>query len=381
MNQTNGYPYLLGYYDTPTNASVSSSSVPVASLIYSASGRNPFGYVLAAGEAFSRSIFPDLSLAVDNNYSNVDTPSGSYTASADIKVPNMFASGGRFPLASDLFLVATSNINSQNAAGLYGGSSAITLTANQLPPHKHQMSNLGPNSASFTSGGSISSAAFNGANPTSYTNADIYNNANTLLTAAAGTPAAVNIQNPFNTVNALIKCTNVIPSYYQTGCVNIDSTNNRFWVRIRNNSGIVSNGTQVCTLQSGSFTTSQLVNNIVSTLSTCLLASAVGQTFVLLGFSVNSQGRYVYRLTCGTQDITVEFNFTQTPGATISQAVLDKTADTLGYFTRTSITYKAGNLTNQRDYISPPKAMKIYFGSVEENTMSSANLPNITNSF
>ena len=101
-----------------------------------------------------------------------------------------------------------------------------------------------------------------------------------------------------------------------------------------------------------------------------------------MNFSLNSQGHYVYKMFCGTNAVTVEFVFTQVPGTLISFAVLDKTADTLGYFTRTnSPVYGVGNNFLQRDYISPPKAMKIYFGSVEEGTMDSANLPNITNNF
>jgi hypothetical protein len=365
---------MLGNYETPTTASVSASSVPVATLIYSASGRNPFGYVLAAGEAFARGVFPELTLAVDNNYTNVDTPSGTYSAASDIKVPNLFSSGGRFPLASDLVLVNTSNINNQGAGGLFGGNTSITLTANQIPPHRHDATVQGTGYTS-TDGGNGNRANVG------QTGSAIYNSAGTLLTASAGTPSAVNVQNPFGSVYALIRSTNLVPSYYQTGCVNIDSTNNMFWVRFRNSGSLVTNGTQVCTLQTGAFTTTQFISNIINSVAASLLLTSIAQTTVLMNFTVNSQGRYVYKMFCGTGSITVEFNFTQTPGVSIPFAVLDKTADTLGYYTRTSITYAIGFFTNQRDYISPPKAMKIYFGSVEEGSMSSANLPNITNSF
>ena len=384
MNNNNSYPYLLGSYETAGITNVITNATPIGTLSFSASGRNPYGYVVANGEAFDNTLYPDLQLAIQNNYANTDTPSGSFNGTNDYKIPNLTGSN-RFPMASDLQVVTTSNITNLTAALLYGGASNVTLAVSNLPPHEHQTQQAG--GTSLASGSGNRTGDPNTGGPLTY--ADIYDSTGTKIVQANGTgQTAVNIRNPFTSLYALVHSTSVIPSYYQTGCVNIDATNNRFWVKFQLNGSNITNGIQVCTLQMGAFTPVQMLTNLVNALSADELVSGIAQTFVLgSAYSINSQGRYVYKIYCGTtgagnpNSVTVTFDFTQANGTTIPQAVLDKTADTLGYYTRSVVTYNVGALTTQRSYIAPPKAMKIYFGCVEDGSMSSANLPTVTNSF
>ena len=384
MNNTNGYPYMLGVYDnsSSSNTTLIVNADPIASIKMSASVRNPYGYLIATGEIFDKACYPDLQLAIQNNYIYSDGPSGTIGAN-DFKIPNLVYGSNRFPMASDLQIVSSNLISNLTAASLYGGASNITLSSSNLPPHIHQIG-IGNNVFAYNNGSGNSAAAVNGANAPTKTNADIYNASGTLVVASNATPSAVNIINPYTTVYSLIHATSVIPSTYQTGCVNIDSTNNRFWTRLTINTIVTY--TVAVQLASGSFTPVQFLENLRKSVSVPLLA-ALGQQYVLGGYTLNSQGKYVYKMYCGqtgasqANSVQLTFNFTQNYNVSIPQAVLDKTADTLGYYTRTSITYNVGNLTSQRSYISPPKAMKIYFGSIEDGSMNANNLPNITISF
>ena len=386
MNNMNGYPYFLGLYDSSSSSGGTAiiNASPIGSVLFSASGRNPYGYVVANGEAFDKSVYPDLQLAVGTNYANTDTPSGNYNGTNDYKIPNLTGSN-RFPMASDLVVVSTSNITNLAAGSLYGGVSNVMLAASNLPPHEHQTLQAG--GQSLASGSGNRSGDPNTGGPLTY--ADIYDATSTKVVQANGTgQAAVNIRNPFTSLYALVHATSVVPTTYQAGCVNIDTTNNKFWVKFQLNGVTVTNGIQQCVIPVGAYTPVRFLTVLTTTLSKCLLATSITQTLVLgSAYSLNSQGRYVYKVYCGTTGngtpsaVTMTFDFTQANGYAISQSVLEKTADTLGYYTRSLIVYNIGNLTTQRSYIAPPKAMKIYFGCVEDGSMNAANLPTITNNF
>jgi len=78
--------------------------------------------------------------------------------------------------------------------GATGGSTSVTLTVSNMPPHRHRSPNFYTNSATGTGGISYYGG---GTWTTPAANGDIFDEGNNLIRAEGGTPQAVNILNPY----------------------------------------------------------------------------------------------------------------------------------------------------------------------------------------
>lgn len=397
-------PYLLGNpFGTSGNSNNNTDLTdykiqPYGDVDFSASARNPLGYLICTGEVYSQSLYPDLYLAIGNQYSaQSNTGSKSFNSTYDFVIPNLMNQGTFVTASAIIQSGASSNFTNDV---LTGGASSVSLTPANIASHKHDTTIVGNGLGSASGAISTSAPPTSG---TSLTTGVIYNNAGTSVTNAGSNGSAFSIINPYNSLNAIIRATYTIPSTYQLGKVNFTNSNNQFYMI--GAFGSLPTPTVYAmnsTLPVGSFTVPQTMSNIVIAMSNTLVAYGYNPyTASLLNYNVNSVGNWVCKINLSALTGTGTFgSFVSYAGIDFSglitgvnystatnvpNATLDATATMLGFFTRQpGTTSNAGtwntNIHNA-DYVYSPKPMNIYWGSIADGTITSSQFPNTSNSF
>ena len=265
----NAYPYWLGNYTTATssgNTSIAPYLIkPIGEVTFTASSRNPAGFLTCDGSVFSKSVFPDLALAIGQNYANNTVTVGGtnfswLSNSQDFAIPNL---QNVFPLGGSVLGQDKSNFYS---VAIMGGSNRVTLNVSNIPPHEHIQQQGG---VTATSGAGARAGDPNVAGP--LTQAGIYDSNGTLVTASGATPQAVVLPNPpYSIFNSLIRATYNINPAWQVGYINIDSTNNQFYAPVLTNISPLTFSNYAVTLSQGYFTPVQMLNNILSSVGSAV---------------------------------------------------------------------------------------------------------------
>lgn len=395
----NAYPTWLGTWSSSESSAQGQPGYlikPIGEVSFTASARNPVGFLTCDGSIYTQSTYPDLALAVGQNYANQPLPAYTFSvlnSAVDFAIPNLT---NVFALGGSLLVQSTSNFLNQTTMG---GSSNVTLNVSNVPPHEHRFTapTSGSGSAVTSSGASAN---------TGNTNADIYNSNGTLVTSATSSPQPVSIMPPYNTLNSLVRASYAINPQWQVGYVNIDSTNNQFYAVVDIALTGTTRATYAVTLAQGYFTPYQMLNNMLNSIGTAV-ATAQGTACPISlqasnSYSISAQGNWVMKINMNNSTsfglgfaFTTHANVTSpsvqipSPNRVIPQAILDATADTLGFPTRSMLgtipgagqfTLQTGNFSRW-DYFSAPKAFKIYWGSLGDATIPNALQSNIINSF
>ena len=397
------YPYWGATYETPqVNQLEGYVFNPIGDVTFTASQRNPVGFLICDGSIYNSNAFPDLSLSIGSNYlTNSNTPysywSSNSFSNGDFYIPNL---NSLFALGGNLVSNSTSNFTNVN---VNGGSSSVTLSVSNVPPHEHRQLQPGGTSLASTSGNRTGDPNTSGP----LTQADIYDYNGNLITASNASPTAVTIPKPpYQLFNSLIRTDYKINTSWIKGYINIDATNDQFYaVVLTSLSPSITYSTYAVTLSNGAFTIPQMLSNITGSIGNAISnAQSAPCSCTLSNYSYNTQGNYVYKIILNSTSPNanaygVGFGFTTastsaslhipTPNRVIPQNILDACADTLGFQTRTNYGQSPGSGTysyntgygGTYDYICPPKAFKIYWGSEGDATMPSYLLSNVINSF
>ena len=342
----------------PSSKSVAGYSIlPIGAIELSASPRNPLGYYICNGDTYTKSGNPDLWFAIGDSYSQ---------GGADITdfiVPNM---SYNFPMGQPLIQktdtgpggiqIGTTTVN--------GGTSTVILNVSNIPPHAHPSLTV-QNGMGSSSGGIGTAQPVGTANPGAIIGADIYDGNGNLITSSGNTAQPFNIQNPYTGVQYLIRSTYAIPETSVVGRVNIDTTNNQFYVAWGSNTATVA------TLNPGAYTFLQMLNEFARA-----IIAQTSPDYFLNAYTIDPFGNYVARIHAPSNP-GISINFSQDGDTTISNSVLDKCADTLGFITRS---INAVNIVYDDCIISPYKAMKCNWnGSIADGTLNASDFTYISN--
>ena len=341
----------------PSSKSVAGYSIlPIGAIELSASPRNPLGYYVCNGDIISKDTNPDLWLSIGNTYGL-----GLGLDPTDFALPNLLHN---MPLG--LPLVAYTNIGDNGiqitATRLYDGSATVSLNIANIPPHAHGYDVGG---ATSTAGGGFRSGDANVDNGNK-TKSDIYNDAGTLITASNAAPTSFSVQNPYAGVQYLIRSTYAIPETSVVGRVNIDTTNNQFYVSWGGN-----NLTKA-TLHPGAYTFLQMLNEFSRA-----IIEQTSSTYFLNAYTIDTFGNYAFRiLTPDNSTLAISFEYGAGAGG-VTIGVLDKCADTLGLITRTTYTFDSSSAGYAS--LSSTKALKCNWnGSVADGTLIASDFQYIT---
>ena len=384
---------------------------PYGTVIQSASGRNPYGYLMCDGEIYSKDLYPDLQTALGQVYqyqSNVGSL-GTFDPVYDFVIPNLMDASTAVTYKTLLFNGGTSNFSQPGA--LTGGANTVVLNASNVPSHSHALTN---NTLTYTAAGAITAVQATTGTVSGQTGTGIYNSSGTLVVAGGAAATAVDIRNSYNSLASLIRSSYTVPSTYVPGYVNFTSANNQFYFIYAAGSTVSTATLYACpvSLPTGAYTALQVMNNLAIAFKNALISegyvSATGNV-IANNYSTNRVGNWVCKMNvppvaqsgllsflgfCGMgfSSTAPSYKAVTYHGATISNAILDATATTLGFFTRQ---YSTSYVTNQsylwgtggtlgtqkNDYIYSPKPLNFYFGSVADGTMTINTIPNVINSF
>jgi len=349
-------------WDTTTAPTVSKSIsgfsvMPIGSVIISPSPRNPLGFYVANGEIHTQDDNPDLFLAIGSIYNQLNS---GIDPKFDFTLPNF---SSRVPMGTTNLTHAIQGVVgcnvgydlSANYLTLSGGSSNMTLTASNVPPHAHPIPTPGGGA-----GGSGQLAGTPNNNAGYKTFSDIYSPTGTLITASNATPQPFSVIQPFIGVQYLIRSTYDIPDTSVIGKINIDITNNQFYAKF-NSSPAVN-----VIMYPGAYTRLEMIQEMARAIIDAINTGIV--VINLVGYTIDQFGSYVMALMTGGNQLILSFSNSGTLGATpdnqVSNEILDKTADTLGLITRSTQNYYS-NATNQ-SIIASSKALKIHWASIAD---------------
>ncbi len=405
------YPYWpASYADSGGGGGGGGGSTDLASPIgdtsFSASARNPFGYLNCDGSVVSQTAYPDLFLSLGHTYDgvagvNANSNCRQYASGSDFVIPNFNVNPGnsvsRFPTGAFLSVFNTSNAEIPDVVG---GASQVVLNASNVPQHKHTYFQAGSQSINPVGG---SQAAGNQFNVGAYTGSSIYDSNTNLV--VNGDPAPFSITPSFMLFNSIVRSDNPYTSA-RVGYTTFTSANNKFYLSLLANAAnlpdppISDFNVFAITLPIGNFTRQQVLNNIASSIKTSVnsYSGTTGVTIAscdISGNAITPTGMYVMSLkivvTPPGSDIAYgNFCFLTSSayaGANyitgdIPADVLDRTADTLGFLTRSynpGVTsfiqnqYNFNSYGGELSYIAPPKAMKINWnGSIQNNDFNAS---------
>ena len=159
-------------YDGSNMRLVPQDSSPVGAISAYASASAPNGWLLANGQAVSRATYSRLFALIKTQYGVGDN-------STTFNVPDL---GGRLPIGIGTGPASTS----YDALGETGGHTTHTQTVAELAPHTHTISNAGSPGSNVAQSGA-------------------YGTNNDFQSGSTGSGTAMNIQNPYITVQYIIK--------------------------------------------------------------------------------------------------------------------------------------------------------------------------------
>ena len=390
---------------------VANLATPIGSVLFSGSSRNCEGFLDCDGEVYSKNAFPDLYLTLINAYddsgSNKNKRCLIYDGSNDFIVPPFKQTIGqtvsRFANAGQIYYYNSSNNYVLN--DLSGGNSNVVLDLSNVPMHEHQYQRYGGTQTTGLANGSF--------DPQSGT---ILNKTECELYDCSGNLAQSGAAQPFSIVPNYLRFNSVIRACEPddnslAGYTTITTENNKFYVSLLwNDSNFPTPSTDdfkvfECTLSVGNFKRLQLLQNLLNA-----IVNAVNSQTSVAQLTVNSASFYSYRIAPdGQYTMSLNIDYTGsnvTPGTgyvqflfntvanmpyiyyypfgttNIPQEVLDKTANTLGFFTRSCNPGGANNYVSAYsvasnygyDLIEPPKAMSINFeGSIQNGDFTLAD--------
>lgn len=381
-------------------------ATPVGETSFSASMRNPFGYVTCDGEVFSKTAYPDLYLAIGNGYDgngcNKNPWCFDYQTEFDFIVPNYNTYNGqtlyKFPTGSPISLF---DLSQNVLQGVNGGAQSVTLDVSNIPQHEHQyfqaggIGGLAGGTATFA-GGTFNVGA--------YTGSVIYDSNNNVI--VNDKPAEFSILPTFMRFNMLLRSDELYSSA-RPGYTTFTTANNKFWMVLLTYTGNLPSpepedfSAFAISLPTGNYTRPQVLSNIVKSIKSDINAYGLSNVNVtqcdLSGYAITPQGQWTAKIQMSYNPDAVDVaygNISFVYGGyanvygSITQDILDRTADTLGFFTRSynpgsngfisSSNYNFNNYGGALSYIVPPKAMKINWnGSIANNDFNLSLFSNI----
>ena len=406
------YPYWPVSYSNDTGGGSNGSAnlaTPIGNFEFTGSARNPQGHLMCDGAVYSQLAFPDLYLAIGDVYSG---PSNNYynkkclhfDISNDFVVPSYVDTSGnsisRFPLGGTL---ASYGTGAYAYTDVSGGASQVVLDISNIPMHEHQLTRYG---GTQTTG--LANGGFDPQTGTILikTECELYDCSGNLAQSGPAQPFPV-IPN-FMKFNALIRA-NSPDSSALVGYTTITTQNDRFYINMLGTAcnfptpGTTDFETFAVTLKKGNFTRPQFLSNIAASIKSSVNSFSNSSYFnieiascTLDTYKISPQGLYTMALNIDYAPLNnsgigfVQFVFNTSNNipsygvyGAIPQDVLDRTADTMGFMTRSVYpglpnnyitSYSVNSNFSPLSNIVPPKAMKINWnGSVQNGDYSLSN--------